>query len=482
MTSSKASIARHRTFFGEPRALAYLAFTEAWERFSYYGMTALLVLYMSHQLFLPGHVEHVAGFAGFRAALEGFFGPMTPIALASQMFGLYTGFVYFTPIFGGIIADRWIGKRNAVVIGALLMSAGHIAMAFDESFLIALLLLVVGCGLLKGNISAQVGALYRDGDGAGRTRGFAIFSTGINVGAVVGPLACGLLAQLYGWHAGFGLAGALMLIGLATYLAGYRTLAAETHDAAPAQTPRTTIERRQGRVVGALMFVMFITIFQSIAYYQNSNIGLVWINDHAGLDLFGFTVPVAWFNSIDSFVSIVSVPVLFGLWRWQARHGGEPGELGKIATGAWICCGANLVLVIASRLPGHAHVLFPVVYDVLMGVAFIYYWPTLLALVSQAAPRRLKSTLMGVAFLSLFVSNTTIGRLGGYYETLGPTSFWMLHAGIAATGGLLAMLFGRRLTRILTDGAVPILESDAVPPQATPPVIIRAMSGTGIEP
>jgi len=207
MTSAQTIVTRDRTFLGEPRALAYLAFTEAWERFSYYGMTALLVLYMSGELFLPGHVEHVAGFASFRAGLEGLFGPMTPVALASQIFGLYTGFVYFTPVFGGIIADRWIGKRNAVVIGALLMSAGHIAMAFDQSFLLALVLLVVGCGLLKGNISAQVGALYRDGDGAGRTRGFAIFSTAINIGAVAGPLACGLLAQLYGWHAGFGLAG-----------------------------------------------------------------------------------------------------------------------------------------------------------------------------------------------------------------------------------------------------------------------------------
>lgn len=452
MTRTEPLTTRDRTFFGEPRALAYLAFTEAWERFSFYGMTALLVLYMSQQLFLPGHVEHVAGFAAFRAGLESLFGPMSPVALASQIFGLYTGFVYFTPVFGGIVADRWIGKRNAVVIGALLMSAGHIAMAFDRSFLAALVLLVVGCGLLKGNISAQVGALYADGDGSGRTRGFAIFSTGINVGAVVGPLACGLLAQLYGWHAGFGLAGVLMLIGLATYLAGYRTLTAETRAEARV-ADAGTVERGQWRVVGALIFVMLITVFQSIAYYQNSNIALVWINDHAALDFFGFSVPVAWFNSIDPLVSILMVPVLIVLWRWQRSHGGEPGELGKIATGAWICCIANVLLVIASLLPGRAHVLFPVMYDVLQGVAFLYYWPTLLALVSQAAPRRLKSTLMGVAFLSLFVANTTIGRLGSYYETLGPRSFWMLHVGIAAAGGVLAMIFGPRLTRVLAQGA-----------------------------
>ena len=121
-----------RTFFGEPPALAYLSFTEAWERFSYYGMTALLVLYMSQALFLPGRIGHVAGFAAFRAGLESVFGPMTTLALASQVFGLYTAFVYFTPVFGGLIADRWIGRRRAVMTGAILMSAGHIAMAFDR--------------------------------------------------------------------------------------------------------------------------------------------------------------------------------------------------------------------------------------------------------------------------------------------------------------------------------------------------------------
>jgi len=158
-----------RTFMGHPRGLLYLAFTEAWERFSYYGMTGLLALYMVNQLLLPGHVEHIGGFPGLRAALEAFFGPLSTQALASLIFGLYSGFVYFTPLLGGMIADRWIGQRNAVVIGALSMSAGHLAMTFDQSFLAALLLLVIGSGFLKGNISAQVGALYPREEEARRT-------------------------------------------------------------------------------------------------------------------------------------------------------------------------------------------------------------------------------------------------------------------------------------------------------------------------
>src|SRR5436305_4395699 len=191
------------TFMGHPKGLFYLAFTEAWERFSYYGMTALVVLFMVNQLLLPGHVEHIAGFPGFRAAVESIVGPLSTQALASQIFGLYSGFVYFTPLLGGMIADRWIGQRNAVVIGALSMSAGHIAMTFDQSFLLALLLLVIGSGFLKGNISAQVGALYPPEDEARRTRGFVIFSTGIHVGAVPGLFVCGLVAQNLRWQFSF---------------------------------------------------------------------------------------------------------------------------------------------------------------------------------------------------------------------------------------------------------------------------------------
>jgi POT family proton-dependent oligopeptide transporter len=443
---------RVRTFFGEPIGLAYLSFTEAWERFSYYGMTALLVLYMSQWLFLPEHARRVVGFVAFRAALEAVFGKMSTLGLASLVFGLYTGFVYFTPVFGGWIADRFMGRRRAVMLGAALMSAGQIAMAFDASFLAALACLVIGCGLLKGNISVQVGALYAANDSAGRTRGFSIYSMGINFGATVGPLLCGLLAQLYGWHAGFALSGALMLLGLATYIAGYRTLS-ETTPAANCAQPAAKLDANAWRTVLALIAVMALTIFHSIAYYQNSNIGLVWINAHVDLALFGWRVPVAWFNSIDPLVSILSVPVLIALWKFQARNGGEPGEIAKIATGAAIASAANLMLVLGCALFVRVPVLFPILYDVLLGIAFLYYWPTLLALVSRTAPPAIKSTMMGVAFLSLFLSNITIGRLGGLYEQMTPQSFWAMHAAIAATGALLATLLARPLGRILDRGA-----------------------------
>lgn len=439
---------RPRSFFGQPMALAYLSFTEAWERFSFYGMTAILVLYMSQVLLLPGHVEHIAGFTAFRAGLQSIFGPMTTLALASQIMGLYSGLVYFTPVVGGWIADRFTGRRVAVMLGAVMMSAGHLAMAFDAMFLIALLLLIAGCGLLKGNISTQVGELYAESDGAGRTRGFMIFSIGINVGAVVGPLGIGLLAQLYGWHVGFGTAGVLMLAGLLTYIAGLRYLPADRPRKRSVQQ-KQRLDHRQRRILAALAVVSLITVFQSIAYYQNTNINLIWIDRNVDLNLLGFHVPVAWFNSIDSFASIVFVAPLFALWRWQASRNGEPDDLGKIAIGAWIATFANLLLVIACMVSERTNAIVPVAYDVLLGIAFLYYWPTLLALVSRTAPVSVKATMMGAVFLSLFFANTLVGYLGSLYERMTPTTFWAMHAGIAAMGGLLAFGLRRPLMRAL---------------------------------
>jgi POT family proton-dependent oligopeptide transporter len=439
---------RSEEFFGHPRGLAYLAFTEAWERFSYYGMSALVVLYMVNQLLLPGHVEHVAGFAGFRHGIESLFGPLSTQALASQIFGLYSGFVYFTPVLGGWIGDR-VGQRNAVIVGALSMSGGHLAMAFDQSFLLALLLLIIGSGLLKGNISAQVGGLYPPQDEARRTRGYALFSTGINFGAVAGPLLCGFLGERYGWHVGFGIAALFMLGALATYLMGYRYLPARIERKARAAAAALTRDDR--KIIAALLVVMAITVLPQIAYYQLANVLPVWLEQHANMNAAGFQVPIPWYQSIDPLFSILGLPLLFALWRWQGRgRGGEPSEVRKIAVGSLICGGANLILVAAIALsPGPVRWLWPFLYCAVQGIGFMYFWPPLLSLVSRAAPARVNSTMMGVCFLVLFVANNLIGWIGTFYEQMTPLPFWMLHAGIGAAGGVLAFAFGGTLGRVL---------------------------------
>jgi POT family proton-dependent oligopeptide transporter len=435
-----------RTFFGHPRGLAYLAFTEAWERFSYYGMSALLVLYMVNQLLLPGHVEHVAGFAAFRGMIEGTFGAMSNQALASQIFGLYSGFVYFTPVLGGWLGDR-IGQRSAVVLGALSMAGGHLAMTFDRSFLLALLLLIVGSGLLKGNISAQVGSVYPPDDEARRTRGFAIFSTAINFGAVTGPLLCGFLGQRYGWHVGFGVAALFMLGALAVYLSGYRYLPARVERRSVSADRLTADDRK---AVVALVATMAITVLAYIAYYQLANVLPVWLQEHADLNAGSFQIPIPWFYSIDPLVSILSVPLLFALWNRQARGGREPSALTKIAIGSFISGSAHLILVAGILVsPGRVLWVWPVLFCAAQGVAFMYFWPTLLALVSRAAPAKINATMMGATFLTLFVANNLIGRIGTYYEKMTPMEFWALHAAIGTSGGLLMILFGKSLARIL---------------------------------
>jgi proton-dependent oligopeptide transporter, POT family len=266
--------------------------------------------------------------------------------------------------------------------------------------------------------------------------------------AVVGPLLCGLLAQVYGWHYGFGIAAIFMLLGLATYLYGYRYLPARVERRKFEGSRLTAAERR---IVYALIAVMIITIFQSTSYYQLYNVNPIWIQQHVTATVGSFKIPVPWYQSLNSFFSIMGVPLVFWIWRRQALRRREPDELAKIGTGAWIAAASNLSLVAAIFVSGDApvHPLWPFLYSAGLGISFLYYWPTLLALVSRAAPAKVNATLMGLAFMSLFISNNLIGWIGGFYEKMSPAQFWTMHAAIAVVGGVLVVLFGRRLSRLL---------------------------------
>lgn len=438
------------TIGGHPRGLAYLVFTELWERFSYYGMSALLALYMVKQLLLPGHAENVLGLAALRDLFE-FRGPMSNLAFASLIFSWYGGLVYFTPILGGLIADRWLGAKRTVVIGAVLMMAGHLAMSFDASFLIALGLLVLGSGCLKGNISTQVGTLYPAAAESLRARGFTIFSTGINIGAVIGPLATGAVAAVYGWHAGFALAAVMMLVALIVYLAGQRHLPDNRGPAAERATlpPLTAQEWRRVR---ALLAVIALTILPSLSFMMIGGIGIIWIDQSVNLATPVGSVPVAWFNSIDSLASIIAAPLLIALWAQQLRGGREPGSLTKIAIGSG-CVGLSSLLFAAgsylSPLPGSVWAGWALAGYVGMGFAFMWYWPVLLALVSSLAPAKVNSTMMGGAFLALFVGVTAMGWVGSFYDQMSPAAFWTLNAAIALAGALLVFAVRIPLARAL---------------------------------
>ena len=446
-----------RTFFGEPAALGYLAFTEAWERFSYYGMSALVVLYMTETLFLPGHIDHVAGFAALRGGIEGVTGPLSSQGLASMIYGLYSGLICFTPLLGGLLADRVLGARATVVLGALLLSAGHLALAFDESFLLGLLLLILGCGCVKGNIAAQVGGLYPQAEEAARTRAFTLFNMGINTGAVAGPIACGALAQVFGWHAGFAAAGAIMILGLVTYLAGLRHLPPEPRRQASTGGP--SVKPGDWPVIGLLCGVIAITVFQSVAFYQIGNAGMIWVRRMVDPMTPSGPIPTAWFRSIDSLISVLLAAPLIALWRRQAAGGGGPSDYVKLGLGAAIAAVSALILAVASALgtPGHVSPLWPALAFAGFGIAFLYYWPTLMALVSRRAPEGTGGAMLGVIFMSLFVAKTAMGWIGSLYETMTPAAFWSLDAAIAAAGALLAAALwvpiAPRLAAIRTTGA-----------------------------
>lgn len=440
-----------RSFFGHPRGLAFLAFTEAWERFSFYGMQSLLLLYMVQHLLTPSIVGGVFGLGHFRAGLQALTGPLGDQAFASQVYGLYTGFVYFTPVFGGMLADRCLGQRRTVMLGAVMMSVGHVMMAFYGTFLIALLLLIVGTGCLKGNISAQVGHLYAQHDESRRTQAFAIFSAAINVGALTGPLFCGILAQVYGWHVGFGAAGLLMLLALVTYTSGWKYLPPDRRRVRGGPRP-PALTGKDWQIIGALILLMILAILPSVAYYQETNSGMLFIDASVRTDLFGWHVSAPEFSALDGLFCISAVPPLVWLWRRQARRDREPDDLGKIAIGYAITALANLIMVLPAHwADGGAHVsaLWPTMLFALNAIGFIYYWPTLLALFSRAAPAAVNATMMGILFFSMFIGNLLVGWFGGWWETMSHARFFGFHMALALGSAVLMVVLSRPLEWLL---------------------------------
>ena len=439
-------------FLGHPRGLTVLAATEFWDRVSFFGMQALLTLYMVEQLLLPGHVERVIGFGPFRAAIESLTGPLSAQALAFQVFGIYIGLVNLTPLLGGVLGDRLLGRRHTVTLGALLMTAGHFCMAFDQSFLFALLLLTVGAGCLRGNIVSQVGALYSVDDRR-RADAFQIYYTAVNTGAFVAPLVTGLLGRAYGWHYGFGFAGFGMLAGLLIYLRGQRHLAPDAPRAAA--RARERLSGREWRVVALLVGLMPVLATFWVAQSQVWNVYNVWVRDHVDLEVGGWTMPVPWLQSVDGLAPLLMMPLVVMLWRRQAARGRETDDLHKLAIGclvfalatAWLAAG-HLVAHAGGRIP----LAWALLFHMASNVGWLFFAPTAMALFARAAPPSVNAQMIGVYYLSIFGGSLLSGRLGVLYERIEPQAFWLLHAAIAGAGGLLLLLVGNWLSRQLRLG------------------------------
>ncbi|MDN3920237.1 peptide MFS transporter [Roseateles violae] len=443
-----------RAFFGHPAGLGWLSFCELWERFSYYGMQALLVLYLSNYLFLPENIGQVAGMEALRRWIESATGPRSPQQLASVVFGLYAGLVYLTPLFGGLLADRLLGRTKTVVIGASLMALGHFLMAFEASFLAALACLLVGVGCFKGNIAAQVGDLYRPGD-LRRASAFQIFMLAVQIAVIAAPIVCGTLGEKVAWHWGFGAAGIGMVIGLVVYLAGRRWLPPEPLRARAARSsePRPRMSSADKARLALLIVLIPVLTLSIVGNQQFYNAYPLWSQKHMDLLLFGWEVPVTWLQAVDAFVSTATMVASIAFWRWWATKRREPDELLKMALGTLLAAGAPALLVIAAGLidsgQGKISLAWTLGYTLVNDLGFANIMPVGLALYSRAAPRRLEGLVIGMYYLHLFVGNTLVGWLAGLLETLPGREFWGLHALLVAGAGLLLLSFRFFFGRLL---------------------------------
>ncbi len=446
-TAQAPTPAKGRDLFGHPRGLVVLAGTEFWDRVSFNGMQALLTLYLVGQLFTPGHIEKIVGFAGFRAVVEAVFGHLTTLGLATQIFGLYIGLAMFTPVFGGLIGDLWLGRKRMVIIGALMMTAGHFCMAFDQSFLLAMLLLIVGTGALRGNLLPQVGELYAPED-ARRDTAFQLYYAMVNFGAFVAPVVTGGLAQRYSWHVGFAFAGFGMLAGLVFYLAGQRhVVAVAPKPARLPNAPRVPLGAAGWRRVAALLGLVPVAALFWTAQSQVWNTYNLWVRDHVQLHIGSFIVPVPWLQAIDGLSPFICLPPMLMFWRWQAARGQEPGQFVKAAIGCFIFGAGTLWLAaagFAADADGRAPILFAVMFHLVSNLGWLYFTPTMVSLFTRAAPTSVVATLVGLNMFSTTLGSFASGRLGSLYETLPASQFWALHAAVVGLGGVLFLLIGWR--------------------------------------
>jgi len=442
--------------FGHPKGLAFLFATEMWERFSYYGMRALLVLYMVKYL-LPGdRAETVVGLAALRRVLEGLFGPLDIQPFASQIYGLYTGLVYFTPILGGLLADRVLGQRRTVILGAVLMAIGHFMMAFEVLFLFALLALILGNGAFKPNISTQVGGLYAPGDRR-RDRAFSIFYVGINLGAFLAPLVCGTLGEAAGWHYGFAAAGVGMTIGLAIYLYALPTLPPDAlaQRRAAGEAPR--FGREEWRAIVALLVLSLPVTLYWATYEQQGNTIALWADQYIdrGIDLgfFQAEIPTTWFQAFNPFMIFAFTPLIVGLWGWQGARGAEPSTVSKMAIGCFLNAASYLILFAAAWQSADAKAswLWLLAYFIVITIGELYLSPTALALVTKVAPAGFLSMMMGVWLATSFYGGFLAGYLGSFWSRMAKPDFFLMIALIAAAAAVAVVIFRRPLKAILKE-------------------------------
>ena len=433
--------APQQTWFGQPRGLTILFLTEMWEQFSYYGMRALLVYYMTKQLLIAQEK-------------------------ASLIYGTYTALAYFTPIFGGIIADRWLGKRRAVIIGGSIMAAGHFMMTFEPLFYFALATIALGNGLFLPSLPSQIDGLYRPED---PRRGWAynVYYVGINIGGFLAPLICGTLGEFYGWHWGFGAAGVGMLIGLLIYILGGKHLPEQVRVGgnlklrarAPAVSLRSTF---------ILLFAVGIavTVFRG-AYEQVGNTVALWADVGLNRTTAAMSIPMTWFQALNPLLVIIMTPLLLARWRRRADAGRAEYSMRKMALGALVVAAAYLLLatVAFAAGTGRASWMWLVLFFVIFTLGELYILPTGLGLFARLAPIGFGATTVAAWFLAIFTGSLTAGVVGTLWGSIGHAQFFAVLAVIAAIAAAMLFMLDGAIRRIEAARALETAALSAIQPE-----------------
>jgi POT family proton-dependent oligopeptide transporter len=396
-----------KTWFGHPRGLTVLALTNTWEQFSYYGMRALLVYYMTKQL-LMGQ------------------------ATSSVVYGIYTACAYFTPLVGGLIADRVLGKKRAIIIGGSVMALGHFMMTLEPLFYVALATIAIGNGLFLPSLPSQIGDLYERGDPrAGRA--YNVYYVGVNIGGFLAPLICGTLGEVLGWHWGFGAAGVGMVIGLVIYLSGQRYLPAQTQ--LPRIEQHSAPRENMARDTVLLLFGLgvAVTVFRS-AYEQIGNTVALWADTGVDKVAGQFVIPMTWFISINPLCVMLMTPVLLAWWRKREAAGFTQLPTQRMATGALIVSASYLLLAALSLHADNVDVRWPwfALFFFVLTVGELFILPTGLGLFARLAPRRLGATTVASWFLASFAGSLAAGLVGSLWTHMSHPVFFAILAAICA--------------------------------------------------
>ena len=416
--TAPATSAPDRGWFGHPRGLSTLFFTEMWERFSYYGMRGFLILYLTAAV--------TSGGLGF------------DVKDGARIYALYTSTVWLTPIVGGFIADRFLGQYRSVLIGGIIIALGHFTLAFHAVafFYMGLALIVIGTGMLKPNVSTLVGSLYEASDQR-RDAGFSLFYMGINIGAFLGITGAGYLAEKIDWHVGFAAAGVGMTLGLIQYVRGkgrlqvaIDRLAARPKETGPGMAVPTAVESLTAtdwkRIAAIFVLFIFAALFWG-AYEQAGSTLNLFADRNTDRVIFGWEMPASWLQAVQPVFVILLAPVL--AWLWVRLGKREPSSPAKFALALLFAGLAFLLLVPAASLAQSGagvkvSPLWLVLAYAIEELGELCLSPVGLSAVTKLAPPRLVGRMMGVFFLSNWLGNLLAGWTAGFFSSMPlPTLF-----------------------------------------------------------